>query len=106
MSKTKLALALAERGIAYEHRRELGTPLKIRGLFRAGRLEEAAGAYRAHAEAHAGEELDALAAELDGARRPRCSASRPVRPGATGGWWRSCWASAWRGSWWLISSSW
>jgi uncharacterized protein (DUF488 family) len=68
MSKTKLAIALAEHGIAYEHRRELGTPLDIRGLFRAGHLEEAAGAYRAHVEAHAGDELDALASELDGPR--------------------------------------
>ena len=32
-------------------------------------MDEAAAAYRAHAEAHAGEELDALAAELD--RGPR-----------------------------------
>lgn len=65
MSKTKLAIALAEHGIAYEHRRELGTPLEIRGLFRAGRIEAAAAAYRAHAEAHAGAELDALAGEVD-----------------------------------------
>jgi uncharacterized protein (DUF488 family) len=64
MSKTKLALKLAEHGIAYEHRRELGTPLDIRGLFRAGRTEEAAAAYREHALRHAGGELDALADEL------------------------------------------
>ena len=69
MSKTKLGIALAEHGIGYEHRRELGTPLEIWGLFRAGHMEEAAAAYRAHAEAHAGEELDALAAELDGGPR-------------------------------------
>ena len=68
MSKTKLAIALAEHGIAYEHRRELGTPLEIRGLFRAGRVEEAAAAYRAHVESYAGDELDALASELDGPR--------------------------------------
>ena len=68
MSKTKLALKLAEHGIAYEHRRELGTPLEIRGLYRAGRVEEAAAAYRAHVEEHAGDALDALAAELDGPR--------------------------------------
>ena len=66
MSKTKLGLKLAEHGIAYEHRRALGTPLEIRGLYRAGRAEEAAAAYRAHAEAAAGEVLDALARELDG----------------------------------------
>ena len=64
MSKTKLALKLAEHGIAYEHRRELGTPLEIRGLFRAGHLEQAAAAYRAYAVASAGDELDTLAAEL------------------------------------------
>jgi len=67
MSKTKLGLKLAEHGIAYEHRRELGTPMEIRGLFRAGHLEEARAAYRAHV---AGEEkLDALAAELGGGPR-------------------------------------
>ena len=66
MSKTKLALKLAEHGIAYEHRRGLGTPMDIRGLFRAGHLDEARAAYRAQV---AGEELDALAAEID--RGPR-----------------------------------
>ena len=66
MSKTRLGLKLAEHGVAYEHRRELGTPLEIRGLYRAGRAHEAAAAYRAHAERAAGAELDALAAELDG----------------------------------------
>lgn len=65
MSKTKLGLLLGDRGIAYEHRRALGTPLAIRGLYRSGHLEEAAAAYRAHVEAHASAELDALAAELD-----------------------------------------
>jgi uncharacterized protein (DUF488 family) len=64
MSKTRLAGALAEHGIAYEHRRTLGTPLEIRGLFRAGRTAEAAPAYRGHIEATATAELDALAAEL------------------------------------------
>ena len=38
--------------------------VEIRGLFRAGHLEEARAAYREHAVAHAGESLDALAAEL------------------------------------------
>ena len=64
MSKTKLGLKLAEHGISYEHRRELGTPVDIRGLFRSGHFEEARAAYREHAVAHAGESLDALAAEL------------------------------------------
>jgi uncharacterized protein (DUF488 family) len=66
MSKTRLAAALAEHGIAYEHRRELGTPMEIRGLFRAGDLEEARAAYRAQVD---GATVDALAAELE--RGPR-----------------------------------
>ena len=41
MSKTKLGLKLAEHGISYEHRCELGTPVDIRGLFRSGHLDEA-----------------------------------------------------------------
>ena len=64
MSKTKLALKLADHGIAYEHRRELGTPLDIRGLFRAGHTDAAAAAYREHVVATADDELDALASEL------------------------------------------
>ena len=67
MSKTRLAALLGEHGIAYEHRRALGTPPDLRVLFRAGRLAEAAEAYRRHVEAHAGDDLDALADELPGA---------------------------------------
>jgi uncharacterized protein (DUF488 family) len=66
MSKTKLATALAEHGIAYEHRRELGTPVEIRGLFRSGRVDEARAAYRAQVD---GATVDELAAELE--RGPR-----------------------------------
>jgi uncharacterized protein (DUF488 family) len=69
MSKTRLGEALASRGIAYEHRRALGTPPDIRWLFKAGRLAEATVAYREHVERDAAEELDRLAAELD--RAPR-----------------------------------
>jgi uncharacterized protein (DUF488 family) len=65
MSKTRLAAMLAEHGIAYEHRRELGTPPDLRWLFRAGRLAEAVAAYRTHVEQDAPEALDELAAELD-----------------------------------------
>jgi uncharacterized protein (DUF488 family) len=64
MSKTRLSALLAEHGIAYEHRRALGTPPDLRVLFRAGRLAEAAEGYRRHVEAHAAQELDALADEL------------------------------------------
>jgi len=65
MSKTRLAALLEEHGIAYEHRRELGTPLEIRGLYRAGHLVEAAAAFGEHVEAELSPELDALAVELE-----------------------------------------
>jgi uncharacterized protein (DUF488 family) len=64
MSKTRLGQLLSDRGIAYEHRRALGTPADLRFLFHAGRVAEGARAYRTHVEASAADELDALAAEL------------------------------------------
>lgn len=67
MSKTRLGDLLAEHGIAYEHRRELGTPPDIRHVYKSGKVAEAAPAYRAHVEATAPDALDALAAELDDA---------------------------------------
>ncbi|MEA2393416.1 MAG: hypothetical protein QOJ82_1307 [Solirubrobacteraceae bacterium] len=69
MSKTRLGSLLAEHGIAYEHRRALGTPPDLRWLYRAGRVHEGAEAFRLHVEATAAADLDALAGEL--ARPPR-----------------------------------
>jgi uncharacterized protein (DUF488 family) len=69
MSKTRLGELLADHRIAYEHRRELGTPADLRFLFHAGRVAEGAAAYRDHVEATAADALDALAAELDHAPR-------------------------------------
>src|SRR5215213_8847119 len=69
MSKTRLGAALGEHGIAYEHRKPLGTPPDIRWLFKAGRVAEAAPAFREHLETAAAHELDEVAAELD--RGPR-----------------------------------
>jgi uncharacterized protein (DUF488 family) len=65
MSKTRLAELLAEHGIAYEHRRALGTPADLRFLYRSGQAQAAADAFRGHVRASASAELDALAAELD-----------------------------------------
>ena len=65
MSKTRLGQLLGDHGIAYEHRRALGTPPDIRWLYRAGRNAEAAAAFLEHVEGTAAAELDALAAELD-----------------------------------------
>ena len=65
MSKTRLGQLLGDHGIAYEHRRALGTPPDIRWLFRHGREAEGREAFRAHVEAESAADLDALAAELD-----------------------------------------
>jgi uncharacterized protein (DUF488 family) len=66
MSKTRLGELLGDHGIAYEHRRTLGTPPDIRWFYKNNRVAEGAAAFRRHVEADAGDELDALAAELDG----------------------------------------
>jgi uncharacterized protein (DUF488 family) len=65
MSKTRLGELLGDHGIAYEHRKPLGTPPDLRWLFHQGRVAEAASAFRTHLEATAGAELDVLAAELE-----------------------------------------
>jgi uncharacterized protein (DUF488 family) len=69
MSKTRLSELLRDHGIAYEHRKTLGTPPDIRWLFKHGRVAEGAPAFREHVERTAAHELDDLAAELD--RGPR-----------------------------------
>lgn len=71
MSKTKLGIRLGEHGIAYEHRRALGTPPEIRPLFRSGAVRKGADAFRAHVERTAAAELDALADELRAPGAPR-----------------------------------
>jgi uncharacterized protein (DUF488 family) len=69
MSKTRLAERLGDHRIAYEHRRALGTPPDLRWLYRNRRVAEGAAAFRAHVEATAAGDLDALAGELDEAPR-------------------------------------
>ena len=65
MSKTRLGELLREHGIAYEHRKALGTPPDIRWYFKHSRPAEGAVQFAAHLEANAADELDALAAELE-----------------------------------------
>jgi len=65
MSKTRLGELLADHGIAYEHRKPLGTPPDIRWLYKSGRTAEGAPKFREHVERTAAHELDDLAAELD-----------------------------------------
>jgi uncharacterized protein (DUF488 family) len=67
MSKTRLGQLLGDHGIAYEHRKALGTPPDIRWYFRNHREAEGREAFREHVEATAAGELDTLAAELDAA---------------------------------------
>jgi len=65
MSKTRLGEQLGAGGIAYEHRRALGTPPDLRHDFHAGRIAEARGAYRRHVETTAPAALHQLADELE-----------------------------------------
>lgn len=66
MSKTRLGELLASRGIAYEHRRELGTPPDLRHLYRTNRVAAAADGFRRHVEQTAPDALDDLADDLAG----------------------------------------
>ena len=65
MSKTRLSELLADHGIAYEHRKALGTPPDIRWFFKHGRAAEGATRFGEHVGRSAARELDALAAELE-----------------------------------------
>ena len=80
MSKTRLGDMLGDHGIAYEHRKALGTPPDIRHEFHAGHIEPARIAFRAHVEATAADALAQLADELE--RGPRtallCLESEPA----------------------------
>jgi uncharacterized protein (DUF488 family) len=67
MSKTRLGALLAEHGIAYEHRRELGTPPDIRHDYKSNRVAQGAAAFREHIERSSAGALDELAADLDSA---------------------------------------
>ena len=64
MSKTRLGQLLSDHGIAYEHRKELGTPPDIRWFFKNKREAEGRERYRTHVEETASDALDALAGEL------------------------------------------
>jgi uncharacterized protein (DUF488 family) len=67
MSKTRLGEMLGDHGIAYEHRRALGTPPDIRWFFKNNRTAEGRAAFERHIEAEHAADLDALAGELGNA---------------------------------------
>lgn len=64
MSKTRLGEYLEAHGIAYEHRRSLGTPPEIRVHFKSGAIARGRSEFAAYVEQTADDELDALADEL------------------------------------------
>lgn len=71
MSKTRLADLLGDHGIAYEHRRALGTPPDIRWFYKNRREAEGARRFATHIESDDGAlALDSLAAELRDASTP------------------------------------
>jgi uncharacterized protein (DUF488 family) len=65
MSKTRLGHLLEAHGIAYEHRRALGTPPDLRHDFHAGRIAQARSGYRAYVETNSAEALDLLAHDVE-----------------------------------------
>ena len=69
-SKTRLAAALAEAGIVYEHQRALGNPKPLRDLYRSGRQSEGEAGYRAHIRNGSSWAVDELAGSLAG--MPTC----------------------------------
>ncbi len=64
-SRRPLADALADAGIVYEHREELGNPAPLRELFHEGKLIEGREAYRAHLKDGREWALDTLVDRLD-----------------------------------------
>jgi uncharacterized protein (DUF488 family) len=78
MSKTRLAELLTDYGIAYEHRKALGTPPDIRWLYKHGRAAEGAPQFREHVEKTAAHELDDLAADLDRRTALMCLEADPA----------------------------
>ncbi len=63
-AKTALAAALADVGIAYEHRRALGNPKPSRDLYRSGHQDEGERQYLAHLRNGSAVAVDALAESL------------------------------------------
>jgi uncharacterized protein (DUF488 family) len=63
-SKSSLAAALGDAGIAYEHERRLGNPKPLRDLYRSGRQADGEQGYRAHLRTGSSAVVDALAATL------------------------------------------
>jgi uncharacterized protein (DUF488 family) len=64
LSKTRLGELLGQHGIAYEHRRDLGTPPDIRWFYKNRQEAEGARRFAQHIEAGEAGALDALAEEL------------------------------------------
>jgi uncharacterized protein (DUF488 family) len=81
MSKTRLGELLGDHGIAYEHRRALGTPPDIRWFYKNNRSAEGAARFADHVEQAAADELDALAGELAASAPPTALMCLEAEPG-------------------------
>ena len=76
MSKTRLGQLLGDHGIAYEHRRALGTPPDIRWLFRHGKEAEGREAFRGHVESSSAAALDSARGRAGPRARHRADVPR------------------------------
>ena len=85
MSKTRLSELLGDHGIAYEHRRELGTPADLRHLFHTGRSPRPRPPIRRTSRSTRRTRSTPLPPSSTTARGPRCCAWRPTRPAAIAG---------------------
>ena len=83
MSKTRLGDLLAEHGIAYEHRRALGTPPDIRWLFKNRRVAEGREQFRATSRRRPPRSWTPSPPSSTPPRAPPSSASRPSPATAT-----------------------
>jgi uncharacterized protein (DUF488 family) len=77
-SRHALRDVLADAGIVYEHRPELGNPAPLREVFRAGRLEEGREAFRAHLLGAHAWAVDVIAERID--ERPTAMLCREDDP--------------------------
>jgi uncharacterized protein (DUF488 family) len=64
-SKTALAAALGEAGIAYAHERALGNPKRYRDAWKGGNVEAGRAGYVAHLANDSAEAVDALAQRVE-----------------------------------------
>ena len=83
MSKTRLGELLGDHGIAYEHRRALGTPADLRFLFHSGASPRGPRPSASTSSARRRMSSTRSPRNCRAPRGPRCCAWRPTPPSAT-----------------------